>query len=1301
MCDRVTWLTLDGNEAVARVAHATSEVIAIYPITPSSTMGELADEWSAKGRLNVWGDLPTVIEMQSEAGAAGALHGALSAGALCTTFTASQGLLLMIPDMYKIAGELTPFVMHVAARTIATHALSIFGDHADAMACRQTGFALLCSGSVQEAHDLAVIAHAATLQTRIPFLHFFDGFRTSHEVAKITIVADDDLRSMLDTGAAAAHRERALTPDHPALRGTAHNPDTYFQAREAVNPFYDACPGKVAAAMDRFAGLTGRRYRLFDFVGHPQAERVVVMMGSGAEAAHEAVEWMVARGEKVGLLKVRLYRPFHVPSLIEALPPTVEAIAVLDRTKEAGAVGDPLWLDVVAAFAEARRLGLRAGRPEPLITAARYGLSSKELTPAMIKATLDELGRPVPRSHVTLGIEDDVTHRSLAHDPTFDIEPDDVVRAVFFGLGSDGTVGSNKNTIKIIGEETDLFAQGYFVYDSRKSGSTTVSHLRFGPHPIRSTYLVREASFVGCHHPQFLDRFDVVGMAKPGATLLLNAPWKPDEVWDRLPVEVQEQLLEKRIKLVVIDAYAIAEEAGLGKTLGTVMQACFFALAKILPPDEALDRIKKTIAKTYGKRGEVVVRRNYAAVDLAVQRMTEVKLPERITATRHRPAPLADLGRTPPRFVEAVTAAMIAGKGDLLPVSAFPVDGTWPTGTAEWEKRSTALELPAWDPAICIQCNKCALICPHAALRTVVFDPAHLSGAPAGFLSTTYKAKEHAGQTYVVQVAPDDCTGCGLCVAFCPVKDKSNPRHKAIDMVDATDRKAVERPRFAFLGTVPPVDRKKVHLDVKGSQLLEPLFEFSGACAGCGETPYVKLLSQLFGDRAIVANATGCSSIYGGNLPTTPWRRNAQGRGPAWSNSLFEDNAEYGLGMRLAVDARRDHARRLLRSLSTPVGGELATALLEGPQAGRGPDRGASWPGSGAAPQARRDRGSRGAGARRGGRLPREEERVDRGGRRLGLRHRLRGSGSRPRQWPGRQHPGPRHGGLQQHGRPAVQGHAHRGGGQVRASGKEVPKKDPRASGDHLRARLRGARGDGGQGQADPRRAARGRELARPLARHRLQPLHRARVRHGARRRAAEARRRLRRLAAVPVRPAARGGEASPRSILDSGNRPGQGARGRLHAQRRALPCRRAPGSEAVRAARAIRAGAGRAAPLLLPPARRHPPAGTGRRPNDVRSPRAIWVWSSRNPIVPGASPLADDIDEVLLLEDAGASAIVMRSIFEEQIDLEQMAAHRHMDGHADAEVERRLPRHRRSSRSGSTRTSSSCDASASARRSR
>ncbi len=924
----MTWATLDGNEAVARVAHACSEVIAIYPITPSSSMGELADEWSAKGRTNLWGGVPSVMEMQSEGGAAGALHGALSAGAMCTTFTASQGLLLMIPDMYKIAGELTPFVMHVAARTLATHALSIFGDHSDVMACRQTGFALLCSGSVQEAQDLAAIAHAAALESRIPFLHFFDGFRTSHEVAKIELVGEDVLRAMLSEPAIAEHRARALTPDHPTLRGTAQNPDTFFQAREAANGFYDACPGRVQAAMDRFARLTGRAYRLFDYAGHPEAERVIVLMGSGAETVHETVDWMTTRGEKVGVLKVRLFRPFHLPSLLEALPRSVRSIAVLDRTKEPGAPGDPLWLDVVAALAEGRREGLGGARGDPTVVAGRYGLSSKEFTPAMVKAAFDDLAHPTPRSHYTLGIRDDVTHRSLHHDPMFDIEPDDVVRAVFYGLGSDGTVGSNKNTIKIIGEESSTFAQGYFVYDSRKSGSTTVSHLRFGPRPIRSSYLVRDASFIGCHHPQFLDRYEMVEGARPGATLLLNAPWKPEEVWDCLPVEVQERILEKRVRVFVVDAYAIAEEVGLGRTLGTVMQACFFALSGVLSPNDAIARIKKSVRKSYGRRGEAVVERNHRAVDLAVQRVAEVPLPTAVSTERQRPAPLADLGRPPPPFVARVTAAMLAGHGDRLPVSAFPVDGTWPVGTSEWEKRSIALELPAWDPQICIQCNKCALICPHAAIRTTVFAPEHLERAPAGFLSSTYRSKEHAGQAYVVQVAPDDCTGCGLCVAFCPAKDKSNPRHKAIDMVPATGRKPAERERFAFLQALPPVDRRRVHLDVKGSQLLEPLFEFSGACSGCGETPYVKLLSQLFGDRSIIANATGCSSIYGGNLPTTPWRTDANGRGPAWSNSLFEDNAEFGLGIRLGVDARRDHARHLLTSLSGTLGDEIVKAVV-------------------------------------------------------------------------------------------------------------------------------------------------------------------------------------------------------------------------------------------------------------------------------------------------------------------------------------------------------------------------------------
>jgi pyruvate-ferredoxin/flavodoxin oxidoreductase len=918
----------DGNEAAASIAHRASEVIAIYPITPSSTMGELADEWSAHGQQNLWGQVPRVIEMQSEAGAAGALHGALAAGAACTTFTASQGLLLMIPEMYKIAGELTPFVMHVAARTLATHALSIFGDHSDVMACRQTGFAMLCAASVQEAHDLAAIAHAATLTSRIPFLHFFDGFRTSHELAKIERVDDDTLRALLDPAALAAHRARALSPDRPSLRGTAHNPDTYFQAREAANPFYDACPGAVRAAMARFAELTGRRYDLFDYEGHPEAERVIVIMGSGGEAARETAAHLVARGERVGVLAVRLYRPLDGAALLAALPRTTRAIAVLDRTKEPGAPGDPLWLDVVAAVAEARRTRTLPLAVEPVIVAARYGLSSKQLTPAMIAAVYANLAAPAPRSHVTLGIEDDVTRRSLPYDPAFRVEPADVVRAVVFGLGSDGTVGSNKNTIKIIGDETPLFVQGYFVYDSKKSGSVTVSHLRFGPRPIRSPYLVEEAQLVACHHPQLLERLEIVELAAPGATLLVNAPWPPGEVWARLPREARAGLVEKRMRLFAIDAYAVAEEAGLGKTLGTVMQACFFLLAGVLPREQALAAIKRAIEKSYGKRGDAIVRKNHAAVDLAAARLVEIPVPERDDRDEGghpRPPILADLGRTPPSFVEKVTAVLMAGKGDLLPVSAFPVDGTWPVGTSIWEKRGIALELPRWDPAVCIQCNKCALICPHAAIRTKVFDPARLADAPPGFLSTPYKAKDHEGQAYVVQVAPDDCTGCGLCVAFCPAKDKANPRHKAIDMAPAAAARPTERPRWDFVSRLPATDRRRVHLDVKGSQLLEPLFEFSGACAGCGETPYIKLVTQLFGDRAIVANATGCSSIYGGNLPTTPWRADAAGRGPAWANSLFEDNAEFALGIRLGVDAQQGRAHALLAALA-PRSDELAAA---------------------------------------------------------------------------------------------------------------------------------------------------------------------------------------------------------------------------------------------------------------------------------------------------------------------------------------------------------------------------------------
>jgi pyruvate-ferredoxin/flavodoxin oxidoreductase len=914
--------TLDGNEAVASVAHRLSEVIAIYPITPSSSMGELADEWSAAGRPNVWGSIPVVVEMQSEGGAAGAVHGALQAGALTTTFTASQGLLLMIPNLYKIAGELTACCLHVSARTVATHALSIFGDHSDVMACRQTGVALLASGSVQEAHDLAAIAHAATLETRIPFLHFFDGFRTSHEVSKIAALADDDLRALLDADAIAAHRARALTPDHPVLRGTAQNPDTFFQAREAANPFYADCPTRTQAVMDRFAARTGRRYRLFDYVGHPEAERVLVLMGSGAETAHATVEWLVARGERVGMLKVRLFRPFSVADFAAALPPTARAVAVLDRTKEPGAPGEPLYLDVVTALAE-------TGRLPAVVVGGRYGLASKEFTPAMVQAVLRELDASSPRRRFTVGIVDDVTGGSLPVADDLDIEPTDEVRAVFYGLGSDGTVGANKNSIKILTEDDDRFGQGYFVYDSKKAGAVTVSHLRFGPRPIRAPWLVRRADFVGCHQFGFLDRLDVLAVAAPGATVLLNAPYGPEAVWDHLPREVQETMLEKRLRLFVIDAYALARELGLGGRINAIMQAAFFALAGVLPPETAVARIKEAIAKTYARKGAAVVERNCAAVDATLAALHEVPLPEQASATRARPPVVA---AEAPEFVQRVTAALLAGHGDLLPVSAFPVDGTFPLGTARWEKRNLAREMPVWDAALCIQCNKCALMCPHAAIRAKVYQPEARAAAPSTFKAMPYRAAEFRGLDYTIQVAPDDCTGCGLCVEVCPAKDRANPRHKAIDMAPQLPIAEAERANYAFFLALPEPDRTVAHRDVKGSQLLEPLFEYSGACAGCGETSYVKLLTQLFGDRALIANATGCSSIYGGNLPTTPFTTNRDGRGPAWSNSLFEDNAEFGLGFRLAIDQHAARARMLVRELGAPLGGRLAGELLDANQ---------------------------------------------------------------------------------------------------------------------------------------------------------------------------------------------------------------------------------------------------------------------------------------------------------------------------------------------------------------------------------
>jgi pyruvate-ferredoxin/flavodoxin oxidoreductase len=918
-----TMITVDGNQAVASVAYRLSEVIAIYPITPSSTMGELSDEWAAAGRRNLWGEVPQVVEMQSEGGAAGAVHGALQAGALSTTFTASQGLLLMIPNLYKIAGELTPLCLHVSARTLATHALSIFGDHSDVMACRQTGLALLCSGSVQEAQDLACIAHAATLRSRVPFLHFFDGFRTSHEVAKIAQLSDGELRSMIDERCVADCRQRALSPERPVVRGTAQNPDTFFQAREAANLFHQQVPGIVVEEMERFAALTGRRYRPFEYFGDPQADRVLVLMGSGAETARETVEWLCSRGEKVGVVQVRLYRPFSVSYLLEALPASARGIAVLDRTKEPGAIGEPLYQDVVTALSEAAEQGVRA-MPARII-GGRYGLSSKEFTPAMVKAALDELSAPTPRKHFTVGIVDDVTGLSLPVDESFDIEPDDVVRAVFWGLGSDGTVGANKNSIKIIGDETDLYAQGYFVYDSKKSGAVTISHLRFGPRPIRSAYLVRKAGFVGVHQWGLIERFDVLEQAAPGATVLLEAPFPPHEVWDRLPREFQEKVLRERLVLHCIDARKVAREAGMGGRINTIMQTCFFALSGIFPREEAIGHIKHAIEKTYAPKGPEVVARNFAVVDAALAHLAPVPNPGHATAGRGR-AP--SVPAQAPEFVQRVTAAMLEGHGDRLPVSAFPVDGTWPAATSRWEKRNLAAQIPSWDGVLCIQCNKCAMVCPHAAIRAKVYAPPPQDGAPPSFKSVPYRGNEFPGQQYTIQVAPEDCTGCSLCVAVCPAKDKSNPRHKAIDMAPQLSLLEAERKNYEYFLALPEADRSKVPLDVKGAQFLQPLFEYSGACNGCGETPYIKLVTQLFGDRALIANATGCSSIYGGNLPTTPYAVNADGRGPAWANSLFEDNAEFGLGYRLALDARAEQARNLVVKLCSQLGDELVDGLL-------------------------------------------------------------------------------------------------------------------------------------------------------------------------------------------------------------------------------------------------------------------------------------------------------------------------------------------------------------------------------------
>jgi pyruvate-ferredoxin/flavodoxin oxidoreductase len=918
-------VTIDGNEATASVAHRTNEICAIYPITPSSNMGEFADDWSAIKHKNIWGTVPLVVEMQSEGGASGAVHGALQTGSLTTTFTASQGLLLMIPNMFKIAGELTSTVFHVSARSVATHALSIFGDHSDVMATRQCGWGMIPSGSVQEAHDMALIAQAATLEARVPFLHFFDGFRTSHEVDKIEQLSDDDLRAMIDDELVRAHRARALSPEHPVLRGSAQNPDVFFQARETVNPFYTAVPDIVQKAMDKFAKLTGRSYHLFDYIGAPDAERVVIIMTSGGETAEATVRYLMAKGDKVGVIRVRLYRPFSGEHFLNALPKTVKSIAVLDRTKEPGAAGEPLYLDVVNALFEGNRKDIK-------VIGGRYGLSSKEFTPAMVKAVLDELGKSEPKNHFVVGINEDVTHSSLDYDVNFSVEHPETVRCLFFGLGSDGTVGANKNSIKIIGEETNNNAQGYFFYDSKKAGTLTVSHLRFGPKPIQAPYLItpNTANFVACHQFTFLERFDFTKFAQPGAVFLVNSLYSPEEVWDNLPQEVQKDIIEKKLKFFTINAYDVAEKTGMGSRVNTIMQTCFFAISGILPRDEAIAQIKKAIQKTYGKRGEAVIQKNFAAVDQSLANLHEVKVPGEVTSTFTRRAPVP---AEAPAFVRDVLGPMIAYEGDTVPVSAMPVDGTFPTGTTMWEKRNIALEIPVWDADLCIQCGKCVFVCPHAVIRHKVFDKKFLENAPATFKYKDSKFKEFPGMAYTVQVAPEDCTGCAMCIEACPAKDKTNPAHKSINMAPQPPLRESEAANWKFFLDLPEADRTTFSVGtIKNSQLLQPLFEFSGACSGCGETPYVKLMSQLFGDRAVIANATGCSSIYGGNLPTTPYTFNKEGRGPAWSNSLFEDNAEFGLGFRLTLDKQNEYARDILPSFVNELGQDLIDDLINADQ---------------------------------------------------------------------------------------------------------------------------------------------------------------------------------------------------------------------------------------------------------------------------------------------------------------------------------------------------------------------------------
>ncbi len=919
-----SFATIDGNEAVARVAYKLNEVIAIYPITPSSNMGEWADAWMSENKPNLWGTVPSVTQMQSEGGAAAAVHGALQTGALSTTFTASQGLLLMIPNLYKIAGELTSFVLHVSARSLATHALSIFGDHSDVMAARATGFAFLCSASVQESHDFALISHAATLETRVPFMHFFDGFRTSHEVQKVELLSDEDLQVLIPQSLVTAHRQRCLTPDKPVLRGTAQNPDVYFQSREGANSYYHVCADIVEKIMDKFGERTGRYYKLYEYHGAPNAERVIVIMGSGCETVHETVDYLNKEGEKVGVLKVRLYRPFDVSRFIEALPNSVKSIAVLDRTKEPGSAGEPLYLDVVTAIYEGWKK-----TTFPKIVGGRYGLSSKEFTPAMVKSIFDNITQLKPKNHFTIGINDDVSFTSLNFDQNFSTEPDHVVRAMFYGLGSDGTVGANKNSIKIIGEGTENNAQGYFVYDSKKSGSMTVSHLRFGVGKIRSTYLIDKANFIGCHHWGFVESIDILKAAAPGATLLLNSPYDADTVWENLPPKVQQEIINKNLKVYTINASQVAKSSGMGHRINTIMQVCFFALAGVLPEKEAIAKIKQAIEKTYGKKGAEVVNMNLKAVDNTLENLHEVGNRSLVISNREE----KQLSIIKPKFVENVLSKIMVWEGDDLPVSALPADGTFPSGTAKWEKRNVAEEIPVWDQNVCVQCGKCVMVCPHAAIRAKTYQPSELVNAPTTFKSNNAKDKDFANQKFTIQVAPEDCTGCEICVSICPAKNKAEPTRKAINMSPQLPLREQERENWNFFLSLPNPDRRTLKLNqVRQQQLQEPLFEFSGACAGCGETPYLKLLTQLFGDRSLIANATGCSSIYGGNLPTTPYSQNAQGRGPAWSNNLFEDNAEFGFGYRLSLDKQAEFAGELLSQLSSEIGDNLVNAILKAEQ---------------------------------------------------------------------------------------------------------------------------------------------------------------------------------------------------------------------------------------------------------------------------------------------------------------------------------------------------------------------------------